>query len=271
MLIYLVRHGEAVPAEADPSRPLSEKGRSEVEATAKQLLAEGAQVSEIWHSSKLRARQTAEIIARVLNVTNVIEKKGLKPDDPATPIAELLRQTDKIILIAGHLPFIPKLVQLLKPELGKVELKTGGVVGVEADIDRNSPRKFYLNGKEYFDAAKVIIEKEINEDKFINVKLYLLCHSLELYLKAYLRYKGLSIKKLKKEIGHDLEKAFNIVKENGLNIDDLGIGDAKWFNLFYCSKDLEYSEGGFKGFPAPTEVISAVEKIGEKIRSTIMK
>lgn len=30
MLVYLVRHGEAVPAEADPARPLSEKGRVEI-------------------------------------------------------------------------------------------------------------------------------------------------------------------------------------------------------------------------------------------------
>jgi len=131
MLVYLVRHGEAVPAEKDPARPLSEKGRSEVEATAKELLAEGAQVSEIWHSGKLRARQTADIIARVLGVKKVVEKKGLKPDDPAAPIADLLRQTDKTILIAGHLPFIPKLVQLLQPELGQIELKSGGALKIE--------------------------------------------------------------------------------------------------------------------------------------------
>jgi len=131
MLLYLVRHGEALPAETDPARPLSAKGRAEVEATAKELLAEGVQVAEVWHSGKLRAKQTAEIIARVLGVSKVIEKKGLKPDDPVAPIAELLRQTDKTILIAGHLPFIPKLVQLLKPELGKVEMKTGGVLKLE--------------------------------------------------------------------------------------------------------------------------------------------
>jgi len=134
MLVYLFRHGEAVPAEVDPARPLSEKGQAEVEATAKELLSEGVQVSEIWYSGKLRAKQTAEIIARILNVTNVIEKKGLNPDDPATPIADLLRQTDKNILIAGHLPFLPKLAALLKPELGKVEMKTGGVIQVSLSV-----------------------------------------------------------------------------------------------------------------------------------------
>jgi len=128
MLVYLVRHGEAVPAETDPLRPLSAKGQAEVEATAKQLLAEGAKVDEIWHSGKLRAKQTAEIIARVLNVSKVIEKKGLKPDDAVAPIADLIRKTDKNILIAGHMPFLGELADLLGKKVEGFE--SGGVVGI---------------------------------------------------------------------------------------------------------------------------------------------
>jgi phosphohistidine phosphatase len=129
MIVYLVRHGDAVPEEKDPARPLSAKGRAEVEATARKLGDEGARVEEIWHSGKLRAKETAELIARILNVTKVIEKKGLKPDDPVTPIAELLRKTNKTILIAGHLPFIPKLIAVLRTEKGEdySGLKSGGV------------------------------------------------------------------------------------------------------------------------------------------------
>ncbi|MBN2058372.1 MAG: phosphohistidine phosphatase SixA [Candidatus Saganbacteria bacterium] len=128
MFIYLVRHGEAVPEKDDPARPLSEEGRAEVEATAGQLLAEGAKVAEIWHSGKLRAKQTAEIIANVLKVARVIEKKGLKPNDDPRPIADLLREADQPILIAGHLPFIPNLAGLLQPELRVKELRSGGLV-----------------------------------------------------------------------------------------------------------------------------------------------
>lgn len=133
MIVYLVRHGEAVAEEIDPARPLTEKGREEVEATARELRDEGARVEEIWHSGKLRAKQTAEIIAQVLNVSKVIEKAGLNPNDNVTPIASLIRHSNKSILIAGHLPFIPKLASLLRPELqGKqvIELKLGGVVRI---------------------------------------------------------------------------------------------------------------------------------------------
>ena len=146
MIVYLVRHGEAVPEDADPKRPLSAKGRNEVEGTARELKDEGAKVDEIWHSEKLRAKQTAQIIARDLGVSRVIEKTGLKPDDPVEPIAEMLREASRVtpdaqrnslhprpthnVLIVGHLPFIPKLVQLLKPELGKIKMKTGGFIRI---------------------------------------------------------------------------------------------------------------------------------------------
>lgn len=127
-MIYLVRHGDTVPEERDPTRPLSEKGRAEVEATAKALLKEKANVEEIWHSTKLRAKQTAEMIAQILGVKNVIEKEGLKPNDPPAPIAELLKTANKNILIAGHRPFLGELASLLGKRVGGLE--SGGVVGI---------------------------------------------------------------------------------------------------------------------------------------------
>jgi phosphohistidine phosphatase len=134
MIVFLVRHGEALPEEKDPSRPLTEKGRAEVEAAAQALKAEVAVIDEIWHSSKLRAKQTAEIIASVLNIKNVIEKEGLKPNDPVAPIAELIRRSNKTLLLAGHLPFLSKLASFLKTGLEDdeaVEFRSGGVVRVD--------------------------------------------------------------------------------------------------------------------------------------------
>jgi phosphohistidine phosphatase len=126
--IYLVRHGSTVPEERDPTRPLSEKGRAEVEKTARALLKEKANVEEIWHSTKLRAKQTAEIIAQTLGVKNIIEKEGLKPNDDPAPIAELLKTTNKTILIAGHMPFLGELASLLGKKVEGFE--SGGVVKI---------------------------------------------------------------------------------------------------------------------------------------------
>ena len=134
MKVYLVRHGDAVPEEVDPARPLTAKGQAEVEATARELAEEGARIDEIWYSSKLRAKQTAEIIARALNISKVIKKKGLKPNDPVAPIAKLIRQSNKTILIAGHLPSLAKLISLLKTgseDKEVVGFKWGAVVRVD--------------------------------------------------------------------------------------------------------------------------------------------
>ena len=126
MTLYLMRHGETVPEERDPTRPLSVKGRAEVEATARALLKEKANIEEIWHSTKLRAKQTAERIAQILGIKNVIEKEGLKPFDPPAPIAELLKTSNKNILIAGHMPFLGELASLLGKKVEGFE--SGGVV-----------------------------------------------------------------------------------------------------------------------------------------------
>jgi len=128
-MIYLVRHGDTVPEERDPARPLSEKGRAEVLDTARALLAEGAKVDEIWHSTKLRAKQTAEIIAQILGVKNILEKEGLKPNDPPAPFAEFLKTANKNILIAGHMPFLGELAALLGKEVEGFE--SGGVVKLQ--------------------------------------------------------------------------------------------------------------------------------------------
>ena len=126
MTIYLVRHGDTVPEERNPTRPLSEKGRAEVEKTARALLKEKANIEEIWYSTKLRAKQTAEIIAQILGVKKIYEKEGLKPNDPPAPFAEMLKTANNNILIAGHMPFLADLASLLGKEVEGFE--SGGVV-----------------------------------------------------------------------------------------------------------------------------------------------
>ncbi len=54
-IIYLVQHGEAKSEKEDPSRPLTDKGKADVEATAKLLTKLGVTVDKIIHSGKTRA------------------------------------------------------------------------------------------------------------------------------------------------------------------------------------------------------------------------
>ena len=63
MKLCLVQHGDAVPEETDPQRPLSERGCAEVQRVAELLAGAGVQVSTILHSGKTRAEQTARLLA----------------------------------------------------------------------------------------------------------------------------------------------------------------------------------------------------------------
>jgi len=135
MNLYLVQHGEAVSEEIDAQRPLSDKGRSDVRRVGKLLREAGLEVESIWHSGKLRAQQTAEILGEVLYVKgNVVAKKGLAPLDPTEPIENELRKREEDLMIVGHLPFLEKLVSRLlvnsdSPNL--ITFQQGGVVNLQ--------------------------------------------------------------------------------------------------------------------------------------------
>jgi phosphohistidine phosphatase len=112
--VYVVRHGEAVSEKQDPQRPLSPSGREEVERVARMAAAKNVQVSAIFHSGILRARQTAEILAESLRCTSAVQPlSGLRPqDDPAIVKAEI-EAAESPIMLVGHLPHLDRLVALL--------------------------------------------------------------------------------------------------------------------------------------------------------------
>jgi phosphohistidine phosphatase len=122
MDVYLVQHGQALSEEQDPRRPLSEEGRAAATKVASYLAALGERLvypplSQIWHSGKLRAEQTAEVYAvhLALELRPTVHA-GMKPkDDPAATFEELtaLRAGSGAILLAGHLPHLAHLAGLL--------------------------------------------------------------------------------------------------------------------------------------------------------------
>lgn len=114
MDFYLVRHGEAKAEHEDPRRPLSDQGRKKVEKIAAAAAAKEIKLSEILHSDKLRARETAEILARHLSPHRGLrEIQGLSPeDDPLVAKAEL-EAADTPLMLVGHLPHLGQLAALL--------------------------------------------------------------------------------------------------------------------------------------------------------------
>jgi phosphohistidine phosphatase len=114
MHLYLVHHGDAVGPEIDLRRPLSIAGREAVVKLASAAAARGVKPAIVWHSGKLRARQTAEEFWRACNALATFgATRDLQPDDPPAWIRDRLQGETADILIAGHYPHLPRLLTLL--------------------------------------------------------------------------------------------------------------------------------------------------------------
>jgi phosphohistidine phosphatase len=112
--LFLVHHGDAVGPEVDHRRPLSERGRVEVDRLAAEAAARGVKPAIVWHSGKLRAKQTAEAFWRACNALATLSAtRDLQPDDPPEWMRDRLRGESTDILIAGHFPHLPRLLSLL--------------------------------------------------------------------------------------------------------------------------------------------------------------
>ncbi len=135
MHLYLVQHGHAKDKSEDPDRPLTEKGRNDVERVAQTLQHLLLQVREVWHSGKTRAMQTAKTLSLAVETAQgIVQREGLGPKDDVAPIAEALLDAGHDVMIVGHLPFLDRLASLLlagEEDAGIVAFQKGGVVCLE--------------------------------------------------------------------------------------------------------------------------------------------
>ena len=135
MKTYLVRHGEAERRTEDLEHALTDRGRRKVDLIARWATRTGVKVSQIRHSGKHRARQTAEILKLHLKpIKGAIAVPGLAPNEDVRPMARLLEKETEPIMLVGHLPFLNKLASLLlvnDVERPSLHLETSGMVCLE--------------------------------------------------------------------------------------------------------------------------------------------
>jgi phosphohistidine phosphatase len=132
MKLYLVQHGQARPSSEDSDRALAPKGHSEVTKVAAFAQRAGVEVHQIRHSGKLRAEETADILARHLNPPGgVVAIEGLAPRGDVRRVAELLGRETRSLMFVGHRPFMDRLAGLLvagDKERKAVRFAKGGIV-----------------------------------------------------------------------------------------------------------------------------------------------
>ena len=131
MRLYFVRHGIAEDlASSDFDRELTRRGRRRVAASAQVMKRLGIQPGQIFSSPRLRARQTAEIIADALEMTVTLSEAVNFGFD----LADLRRLTKRLkaeaeVMFVGHNPDM----SLLTSEITGVDvsMKKGGLARID--------------------------------------------------------------------------------------------------------------------------------------------
>jgi len=112
--VLLVHHADAVGPEQDPQRPLSARGRAQAQWLADHAKRAGLRPDVIWHSGKLRARQTAEAFLVTCNPSAAFRLvRGLRPDDSPDLVRDALVAEEQTVVLVSHLPLLPALLEAL--------------------------------------------------------------------------------------------------------------------------------------------------------------
>ncbi len=114
MELFLVQHAESRTKDEDPDKSLTEDGVTAALQIASWAAQAEIQVDEIRHSGKMRAEQTAAILAEALPAqVGMNAVAGINPLDDPAPLAEELQSQQDSVMLIGHLPFLSRLAGIL--------------------------------------------------------------------------------------------------------------------------------------------------------------
>ena len=133
-MVYLVHHADAVSPDVDAQRPLSERGRLHVERLAADLARRGVKPEVVWHSGKLRVRQTAEALWRACNpLAEFSAMRGLQPNDAPEFVRDQLTGETRDVMLVGHMPNLERVHALLLQRGDREPFPLHGLVALEFD------------------------------------------------------------------------------------------------------------------------------------------
>lgn len=151
--LYILRHGIAVepgtPGIPDDERPLTARGQKRMHEIAHGLRRLDLKLDRILTSPLPRARETAEIVADVLDAENQVETAEILTagSDVASIETWVRERAENRIMLVGHNPSLSDLITLLvlgkrKPGPPICDLKKGGIAALEPS--GSSPDRYDL-------------------------------------------------------------------------------------------------------------------------------
>jgi len=133
MRLYLMRHGQADHGSPDEKRQLSERGALDVRAVASHLAGQNVELSRVYHSTLVRAKQTADIMASILHPQHAPEERdGIEPWGSIDAFVALADTFTEDTLICGHEPFMGEAARALQTDGSDyIHVKTATVMAFD--------------------------------------------------------------------------------------------------------------------------------------------
>jgi phosphohistidine phosphatase len=141
MQLYFIRHAIAVDASPrvstpDGERALTEDGTKRMRKQVRALKQMGLTFDQVLTSPLLRATQTAEIVGKVLDCSDRIERcEALAPGCELDDLAEVLRERQSVerIALVGHNPDFEEIAPAIIgcTSEGGMIFKKGGVCRID--------------------------------------------------------------------------------------------------------------------------------------------
>jgi phosphohistidine phosphatase len=130
--LWLLRHGDAVPHEADEDfrRALTEKGEAQARAAGTAFAALGLTFDAVLTSPKVRARDTARLACEAAGLDGPEEDEALAEGFTAREAVARMegRGDDARVLLVGHEPDLSGVVESLTG--GRVKVRKGGAAAL---------------------------------------------------------------------------------------------------------------------------------------------
>ena len=146
MNLFILRHGEAGRSSAtsrdDSKRALTVEGEKEIKDISKGIKGLGIEFDYIFTSPLLRAKQTAELVSKIVVPKNKIKDLDeLKPEGNKLQLYNKLSnlKQDSSVLIVGHEPYLSELIGEAISSVGcRIDLKKAGLARIR--VINNLPK-----------------------------------------------------------------------------------------------------------------------------------
>jgi phosphohistidine phosphatase len=146
MEIWILRHAKAEeggPGTSDEERELTAGGHETMRSVARAIARLEPKLDAILTSPLVRARQTAEPVARALALEDeLIESDALVPDaDPKEILREIGKRGLSRAMVVGHMPHLGRLLGYLltgRPDTS-IDIKKAALARIQFDGDAPKP------------------------------------------------------------------------------------------------------------------------------------